>query len=180
MTYQPVFPAALQPTAQALLDLLSLGELSPPSPGFNVRVNGEPLSAPARTYHSARRLEATIARSGGDARTLALCLGTTNWNGHVREECVRQLLMDLDRAWAVPFVVQLVGEYVIEIVDVIESALPLVNSRHFGEFVRENSAFMATTRHRVTSYWDCYFRQRFPALRDYPGFVALEAIERMA
>ena len=87
--------------------------------------------------------------------------------------------MDLDRAWAVPFVVQLVGEYVIEIVDVIESALPLVNSRHFGEFARENSAFMATTRHRVTSYWDCYFHQRFPALRDYPGFVALEAIERM-
>lgn len=115
--------------------------------------------------------------SSGDTRVLALCFGTRHWNGYFREECVRQLVA-IDRLWVVPFIVQLVGEYVIEIVEVIAAALYEVDPVQFSEFVRENPPFMATTRRRVTSYWDCYHRRRFPTLQSYPAFKVLEAIER--
>lgn len=91
-----------------------------------------------------------------------------------------QQIIAIDQPWAVPFVVQLLGEYVIEIVELIEAAFPAVNAGRFSEFVLENPKFIATTRRRATSYWDCYYRSRFPELRTYPATTALNAIEQMA
>jgi hypothetical protein len=179
MTYHPIFPAALQPVATALLHALRAGETSRATPGFTVLVRGEQLSAPGRVYYAPDDLRSVIARSDGDARILALCLGTRHWDGYVREECVRQIV-GIDRPWVVPFVVQLLGEYVLEIVDVVAAAIPGVNAVQFSEFARENRGFMATTRRRMTSYWDCYFRGRFPTLQTCPAFIALEVIEGLA
>ncbi len=89
---------------------------------------------------------------------------------------MRQLI-GVQRPWVVPFVIQLLGEYVLEIVEVIAAAIPLMNAGQFADFVRENPGFMATTRRRAISYWDCYHRSRFPALRSYPAWIALEAID---
>jgi hypothetical protein len=180
MTYRPIFPAALQPSASALLRALVLEELAPAMPGFTVLVRGEQLSAPYRVYYAPANLRSMISRSSGDTRLLALCFGSRHWDGHVREECLRQLLVPTDRPWVVPFVVQLIGEYVIEIVEAIAATISSETAARFCEFARENPGFMATTRRRATSYWACYYRQRFPALRSYPAYVALEAIEQAA
>lgn len=74
----------------------------------------------------------------------------------------------------------LIGEYVIEIVEVIASAISVVNARRFAEFALENPGFMATTRRRATSYWGCYHRGRFPNLRTYPAIAVLDPIEQAA
>ena len=42
---------------------------------------------------------------------LALCLGSRDWDGYLREECARGLAT-IDRPWVVPFVVQLIGELI--------------------------------------------------------------------
>ena len=88
--------------------------------------------------------------------------------------------MGIDRSWAVPFVVQLIGEYVVEIVEAVRAGLPAVNKETYGEFVRENPQFMATTKRRVVSYWDCYYRVRYPDIRTYPGSLAIEEVAGMA
>lgn len=179
MTYQPIFPASLQPAASALLRVLPTAELAPALQGFKVRVQRELLSAPSRVYYQLSDLRSVIANSTGETRSLALCLGTRHWDGFIREECLRQIVA-IDQPWAVPFIVQLLGEYVIEIVEAIAAAIPSMDAKHFSEFVLENPAFMATTRRRATSYWDCYYRSRFPELRTYPAITALDAIEQMA
>jgi hypothetical protein len=179
MTYQPCFPAALQPAALLLLRVLAIAELAPAQQGLRVRVQGELLSAPYRVYYQPVTLRAVIAGSTGEARSLALCLGTRHYDGYVREECLREIVA-MDRPWVVPFVVQLIGEYVIEIVQVIAATIPAVNAGRFSEFTRENPEFMATTRRRATSYWDCYYRGRFPKLQTYPAIAALDAIEQIA
>ena len=180
MTYHPIFPAALQPAALDLLRTLGAAELSPPMQGFTVLVRGEKLSAPSRIYCEPANLRSAIASSTGDTRMLALCLGSRHWDGYLREECARGLAT-IDRPWVVPFVVQLIGEYVIEIVEAVAAiAISDASAPLFSEFVRENPAFMATTRRRVVSYWDCYYRSRFPTLQGYPAFIALEAIEQTA
>lgn len=178
MTYQPTFPNAMQETALTLLGTLSATELSPAMKGFTVLVQGEQLSVPYRVYYAPKKLQTVITSSSGDTRTLALSLGTRHWDGHLREYCVRQLV-SIDQPWVAPFIIQLVGEYVIEIVEVIAAALPGINTAQFSEFVRDNPKFMATTRRRMTSYWNCYYRYRFKTLKNYPGFIVLGAIERM-
>lgn len=179
-TYPPIFPAALQQAALALLDAHpAAGFASAIHPGFTVSVQGELLSAPGRIYCEPGDLHAAIVQSSGDTRLLALSLGTRHWNGYVREECLRQIVA-VDRPWLAPFVVQLLGEYVIEIVEVIAADVHERGPERLAVFAQENPRFMATTRRRATSYWHCYHRSRFPVLQAYPAITALDAIERMA
>lgn len=179
MTYQPMFPAALQTAASVLLGELATAEHAPAKQGFTVSVQGERLCAPYRVYHAPHHLRSVIARASGDTRLLALCLGTRHWDGHVREECLRHIVA-VDRPWIAPFVVQLLGEYVVEIVEVIAAAVSAGSPTRFSGFARENLPFIKTTRRRATSYWACYHRSRYPALQAYPALTALESIERMA
>lgn len=179
-TYRPIFPAALQQTALALFDAHpAAGFASAIHPGFTVSVQGELLSAPGRIYCKPGDLHAAITRSSGDTRLLALSLGTRHSDGRIREQCLRQIVA-VDRPWVAPFVVQLLGEYVIEIVEVIAATLHERVPERIAAFAQENPQFMATTRRRATSYWHCYHRSRFPALQAYPAITALDAIERMA
>jgi len=60
------------------------------------------------------------------------------------------------------------------------AAIPALEMRRFRAFARENPAFMATTRRRATSYWDCYYRMGFPTLQTYPAVLALNEIELRA
>lgn len=179
MLYEPSFPAELRSVASVLLPALTAREQWPAHQGFVVHVQSEQLSAPYRVYYEPSHLRELIRSSSGEQRTLALCLGTRHWDGFVREECVRELI-GVDRPWVVPFAVQLTGEYVVEIVQVIAAGLGRVNEKAYGAFVRENPEFMATTKRRVISYWSCYYRAPFPKLEVYPGFLALREVEAMS
>ncbi len=180
MAYAPIFPAALQPLASTILPALRGNEVAPASPdGFSVIVGGEQLAAPYRVYYAAPDLRAVIDGSREDSGTLALCLGTRHWDGYVREECLRKLIADR-RPWAAPFIVQLLGEYVVEIAQAILAALQQGYVEGLAEFARDNASFMATTKRRIISYWDCYYRRDFPSLQDYPAHAALELVEKMA
>jgi len=179
MNYVPIFPSELQAIALALLPALAIGEQWPAKQGFIVSVRTEQLSAPSRVYYQSDRLHSLIRSSTGDTKILAQCLGSRHWDGFVREECVRQLML-CDRPWVVPFVVQLLGEYVLEIVHAIASALPSVNRSTYGEFARENPELVAITGRRITSYWDCYYRRQYLNVREYPAFLALQHIAGMA
>jgi hypothetical protein len=180
MAHEPVFPVALQPLASSILPALRGNELAPESPdGFSVLIEREWLHAPARVYYAPSDLRSVIAMSNGETQALALGLGTRHWDGFIREECLRQLL-DAERPWAAPFVVQLLGEYVIEIAEVVALALQQGYVAGLAQFAIDNPSFMATTRRRVVSYWHCYYRRRCPSLTDYPAHIALESIHQMA
>lgn len=179
MRYSPQFPTALQDVANALYADLSAREQHPALPGFRVQVDGECLSAPQRVYFDPGILRAAIARSTGDRQTLALCLGSRHCDGHVREACLRSLIHS-DTMWVVPFVVQLLGEYVIEIIRCIEENIAVMDRLLYGRFMAQNPAFVATTKRRIASYWDCYHRHRYPNFATYPATLAMRSLECMA
>lgn len=178
MTPPILFPAALQPFAPALLQALSGSPDDFPRQGSHVHVQGEPLFIPYRLCVSENNLWRLIDAATGDRRTLALCFGTRHNEGRAREDCLRALL-GTDAAWAIPFVVRLLGEYVIEIVEVVAAALPSMNAAHIAAFVRENPAFMATTRRQASSYWNCYYRHK-SKLKRYPAIQVLDAMALLA
>lgn len=175
MAEADAFPAALADTLAQLLPVLGSGRAHPP---FAVRQNGEALLIPTRTYYDRERLLA-CTRLPGDAGVLALCLGTRHHDGHLREACVKQLLLQ-ERAWTVPFVVHLCGEYVLEIVERIGAALPAWNTDALARYLRENPAYLATLERRAVSYWNCHYRRRYPAWDSYPGRKAMAALRALA
>lgn len=81
-----------------------------------------------------------------------------------------------------PFVLQLLGEYVIEICEDIERFAGTrlderpVWAAHVREFRDENADFVALTRQRAMSYWECYHRHRHPSPASYPGLRAIDLL----
>ena len=177
MAEADAFPAALAGTLAQLLPVLTTGQLHAPSVPFDVHQDGRLLRIPVRTYYHREQLLA-CTRLAGDAGVLALCLGTRHHDGHLREACLRQLLLQ-ERAWTAPFVVHLCGEYVLQIVEAIEVALPAWNADALARYLRENCAYVATLERRAVSYWNCYYRRRHPAWEDYPGSRAMAALRAL-
>lgn len=143
--------------------------------GYSVSVAGEQLSIPDRLY-----AEESLLRdaAGPDAQPWIDALLTRHHDGFVRAKALKALL-DSGPPWAPAYVVKLVGEYVIEIIDQIDTALDENDGPTYGAFLRENPEFLELTGQRVASYWDCYWRWRF-SRDDYVGFRVMKRLKAMA
>ena len=106
---------------------------------------------------------------------IALCMYTQNANGYVRESVLRHLMRGEYEAWAVPFVVKLIGEYVPEISQAAADSLRQRDVPLYVAFATRNPRYMAWIRKSVVSYWACYWRSRWP-LHEYPSLLALNGL----
>lgn len=164
------FPGALAREAEAAATLLAnLGATLSPG-GFSVLVEDELVTVPERLY-----VEERTALAGDDA--LIACLLTRHHDGFVRQRALERVLC-LRAPWALPFIVRLVGEYVIEIVGQIDDAFADLPVDHLAAFVEANPQFIRLTHARVVSYWNWFYRH-IPR-REYVGFRLMERIEASA
>ena len=172
-----------------VLTVLPAASLAPLG-SFSVEVLGEQLAIPRRIYN-AELSDRTLAAMDATERTVAHCLFTRHHDGYVRQRNLESAVgSSID--WVVPYVVALIGEYVIEIVQTILDRLDLgtpnsTDRRRYGAFIVANPGFFATTARRVTSYWNCYYRLDYPAVdpRDgrfprYPGFALIDELRAAA
>lgn len=123
---------------------------------FSVRVAGEAVLIPSRIYYDVALID-TIRLSILQTE-LVDCLLTRHHNGFVRQRHLERIIGS-PNIWVPPFVIQLVGEYVIEILRVIDNNLGNLNLSNYEQFVRPNPEFTALTEHRVMSYWNEYYRR---------------------
>ena len=168
-------PNRLQTVADLVASELAVGEIHAPMGECRLRSGGELFSFPSRVYYRTGRIAAVTHGLQGEARELALCLASRHHDGHVREASIRNPYF-FGSALVIPFSVQLLGEYVVEIGKVIEEQIAVVGLQPFVDFAKENPAFVETTRRRAISYWDCYYRRDYVNLRDFPCYRAIQSI----
>ncbi len=135
-------------------------------------VQGEAIRIPSRVYFPTQGGPAL--RSSALAKVRA-CIFSLHHDGYVRQAQVATLLGD-DDPWMVPFVVHLVGQYVLEVVEAIDEHRDRLAGPHYRAFARENPAFLELTRQRATSYWNCYYRRRFPQQERYAPLLLLRGL----
>ncbi len=150
---------------------------------FEVQSGGQSVLIPARLHFDSDRLGLTAS---DEAWRFACALQTRSNNGFERQRAARNLLADLQPCTA-PFIVALIGEYIVQILDDIAAALTPANTRTLGAFVVQNEAYWNTTKRRVTSYWNEYYRsgttsetRRLYRRDDYIGFKLIDRLERAA
>jgi hypothetical protein len=165
------FPASLALPATRVTARLGPADVIPPAGAHHVVVGGEALTIPGRVYFDPECLTGSEALPAAE-RLVLMCIFTRHHDGHVREACLRAIVGHAE-PWVAPFVVLLLGEYVIEIAEVIKSNLPALAPDTYASFVAANPEVMAVTRRRATSYRNCYYRGKFP---DRIGFTSLEVI----
>jgi hypothetical protein len=169
------FPSNLGDEVDALVSRLPnaphplLGTPVAPRP---IVLRGEPLRIPYRVYFPAS--EAPRPRSPGEAKPLA-CIYSRHHDGHVRQAQVATLLADTD-AFLVPFVVLLIGECVLEVVEAIAARRETLAEAQYRAFALENPECLELMRRRATSYWNAYYRRRFPEKERYLPLLLLRGL----
>jgi hypothetical protein len=167
------FPTSLRNEAELAISVL------PTNPygvgNFTVRVNGEAVVIPNRVYYdpgSIKTDKLSILQ-----KNLVACILTRHHDGFVRQKYLAQIT-DSNFAGVPPFVIQLLGEYVVEILRVIEANLGNLDKSLYAQFLRANADFLVLTEQRVISYWDCYYRSTCRK-EDYPGFRAVHFFKQL-
>ena len=142
-----------------------------------VIVDRDEVKIPYRHYQ-----DPTAPVADPDAELVRQAWLTRSSRGEVRQQAV-QALLRAPASWHVPYVLQLCGEYVIEIgLDIAEYASaslqrdPLMLDA-YRRFWRDNPEFVALTYARAASYWDAYCRTL--TLNEYPPHVAMVQLETL-
>lgn len=166
------FPSALRDDALRVVS--ALPETSPKAYRFSVEIGDDTVWIPYRIYHDPTLIDS--APLTPTQNELLACLLTRHHNGLVRETYLLRILSS-KQEWVPPFVVQLVGEYVIEIIRSIRNGIDHLDPGVYGAFLTRNPVFYTTTKARVMSYWNCYHRAE--RREDYAGFQVLEFLDRL-
>jgi hypothetical protein len=98
------------------------------------------------------------------------CLYTRHHNGHIRQKYA-ELLLSRNDLWIPPYILHLLGEYVLEIIIMLQLHTTQIISPQYKDFIDKNPDFIRFVTDRIVSYWDCYYRRKYPNFRDYPGFI---------
>jgi hypothetical protein len=164
------FPSGVRGEAEhTASELATAGAtLSPYS--FEVVVNRDRVAIPERLYADVPAL----SERGGP---IAACLMTRHHSGFIRQQALETVLVSKE-PWVIPFVVRLVGEYVIEIIQLIDDSFDYLPAEPLRDFVFANPEFIRLTRARVASYWNCYYRTT--PRREHVAFRVMERIEATA
>lgn len=177
------FPSLLAGEVPAVLAVMPKPRHPPMSP-FTVEVAAETVAIPYRIHHD--EPPAGVERSLTATQRLMLhCLYSRHSDGWVRQRHLEQVVGS-GEPWAAPFVVQLVGEYVLEILKSIRCGLLGLATPgsaqwlQYGDFVARNPAFFMRTERRVVGYWSCYHRHRYTVFGTYPGCLLLESLRAAA
>jgi hypothetical protein len=150
---------------------------------FAVLAEGQSVLIPARLHFASSRLQ---LNRNDESWLFARALQTRSNDGFERQRATRDLLPNL-KPWAAPFIVALIGEYIVEILDDIAATLTPEDALTLGAFVIENQGYWNTVKRRVMSYWDVYYRSprgsetRHAYKRDeYVGFRLINRLEMAA
>jgi hypothetical protein len=167
------FPTRLRSDAAAVADVMP-ATTSGFRQAFTVTTEGEPVTIPERIYHPEPKSFEALTET---QQLMLHCVYTRHHDGFVRQRHLQAILAS-GEDWVAPFVVRLVGEYVLPIVEDIHAALVTGRGEHenLSRFAAENPSFVDLTGQRAVSYWDAYHRQEYPHRDDYPGIVALREI----
>jgi hypothetical protein len=142
---------------------------------FSVQVDGQIVLIPVRLYFASHRL---ALLENDEAWCFACALQTRSSDGFERQRAARDLLRGL-QPWAAPFIVTLIGEYVVEILEDVSAAMTPDHERTLGSFIFHNKAFWEKTKRRVTSYWNAYYRYGCPGSYRREEYVGFELIDRL-
>jgi hypothetical protein len=172
---QGAFPASLAVDVSVVADLLPIGVHSPTIHDIGViSIGNESLHIPFRFYSDAPS-DADFNSLDAQRQHILSCIYTRHHDGYVRQEYARRLTTATE-PWVAPYLLQLVGEYVCEIIFDLLDMPPLDCNVQLSSFAATNPDFIRTTCRRVISYWFTYYSAEIPRFTDYPGYRILSEL----
>lgn len=143
---------------------------------YEISLKSEKLIIPYRLYFDEPKEEKEKGLSEIEKQILN-CIYLRHHNGYLRERRLNNLL-NSNKEFIIPFTIQLLGEYVFEILEVLEKHINESNLIFYKAFINDNPKYWQRTESRMTSYWDAYYRYKSPKLKEYLGYELVQKIKR--
>jgi len=132
-----------------------------------LKLRGEEVELPYRVYFEEPE-QSVVSNLSEVQQRIVSCIYLRHHNGFVRQKYLEKLIGASDH-FICPFTVQLIGEYVVEILYVVEKLITPAVLPEYAAFVASNQFYWKQTESRMISYWNEYYRREFPKLGDYVG-----------
>lgn len=97
------------------------------------------------------------------------CIYSRSCDGFVRQRHLRSLLLIEYEDWAIPYIVKVCDEYVVEILEMTYTILKEQNTECFEKFCHENDKLICKSYARMISYWNEFYRNKYPLFHKYIG-----------
>ncbi len=169
------FPSYLHQDVLIVFDMLFTYKFSMHSYYHHeVKLNGEHLVIPCRIYCN-KPEEKDIEGLTDIQSKILYCILLNHNNGFLRQNTLEKLIGTKDY-FVTPFIFKLIGEYIIEITDVIYKER-IDWLENFIQFMDENRTYAIRTESRMISYWNAYYRYRCPRIKGYVGYKLMKEIK---
>lgn len=160
--FQSAFPQALERDTAALEERLELrsicptGHLITPEEQRSWHLpGGGTIRFPYRIYLPDRLNETALPPRQA---VMLHCLFSRSCDGYVRQRHVQALLDGETPEWALPYIVEICGEYVVQILELVYSRLRNRDTAAYAELCRLNLPRFLHVHARMVSYWNEYYR----------------------
>jgi len=164
------FPADLKQDVEIVVEfLLNKNFDIYPTVEQEIILNEYNLIIPGRVYFD-NPSETTGNNLTNTQQTILNCIYLRHHNGFIRQKRLEKLIDNTDDYFVIPFIFQLLGEYVMEILEVVDKHLNDKTINNYLKFIKENPKYTKQTESRMISYWDVYYRHTgYKNLNDYIG-----------
>jgi hypothetical protein len=173
------FPTDLKQDVEIVADFLLDKNLDiHPTVEQEIILNGQKLTIPGRVYFDNPN-ETTGSNLTSNQQTILNCIYLRHHNGFVRQQRLEKLIDNIDDYFVIPYIFQLLGEYVMEILEVADKHINDKTIENYLKFFNENPKYRHQTESRMISYWDVYYRRtKFKRLNDYIGQQLFNRIKK--
>lgn len=97
------------------------------------------------------------------------CIYSRNCDGYVRQKHLHSLLLMDYEEWAIPYIVKICDEYIIEILEMTYVILKEQDTEKIKRFCMENIEGFCKSYNRMISYWNEFYRDRYNNFHQYIG-----------
>lgn len=163
------FPPSVHEDVLKVMKHVGVSDIEPTKPVSRVRVGDHHVDIPYRVYFQNSSPADFKGLTKIQSGVLASIM-TRHHSGYQREIWGRQLCSH-PAIWTAPFVVYLLGDYVQEVLLMMQEQLNPDWDLFIHEFLDKNIEIKKSVSHRIISYWDCYYRCMTPHFTDYPGYL---------
>lgn len=166
------FPLSLTNDVVRVIDMLKVKDDDVSNRHYNVTLAGTIMHIPERIYMSDLKPHRDMTNVDS---IIIDCIFTRHYDGFVRQQHLQSLLNCMEY-WVIPFFFRLLGEYVEEILFDVKVHIDS-NIDNYVRFIEENKTFFDKTKNQMISYWDCYYRTKWPKRESYIGFIIFSYLE---
>jgi len=139
-------------------------------------LNNEILFIPYRIYFNEPKPEFENLLTENQ-KDILNCIYLRHHNGYLREKRLKLLSENSDK-WSTPYIFQLIGEYIYELLPIIDKKINDKNLNYYIKLKNDNPRYWQQTKSRMISYWNVYYRDKYPKLEEYLGVKIINRIKK--